>query len=92
MTVTATSVGGSRRPAADAKATLESTFGSVRLWDGRLFVLDAVARDRGLAAEVAAQARSRGRLARVTEVGARGVRLGDGERARNVWVVWTRVA
>ncbi len=88
----ATSVGCGRRPAADAKATLESTFGSVRLWDGRLFVLDAVARDRGLADVVAAQARSRGRLARVTEVGARGVRLGDGERARNVWVVWTRVA
>jgi hypothetical protein len=81
-----------RHPAAEAKATLESTFGSVRLWDGRLFVLDAVARDRGLADEVAAQARSRGRLARVTEVGARGVRLGDGERARNVWVVWTRLA
>src|SRR2546428_644199 len=57
-----------------------------------LLVLDAVPRDHDLADEVAAQARSRGRLARVTEVGARGVRLGDGERARNVWVVWTRVA
>jgi hypothetical protein len=63
----------------------------VRLWDGRLFVPDAVARDRNLAVEVAARARSRGRLARVTEVGARGIRLGDGELARNVWVVWTRV-
>ena len=86
-----TPIGAGRRLAADAKATLESTFGSVRLWDGRLFVLDAVARDRDLADEVAAQARLRGRLARVTEVGARGVRLGDGERARNVWIVWTRV-
>ena len=92
MTVAATSFGCGRPLATDAKATLELTFGSVRLWDGRLFVLDAVSRDRDLADEVAAQARSRGRLARVTEVGARGVRLGDGERARNVWVVWTRVA
>jgi len=89
--VAVTPIGAGRRLAADAKATLESTFGSVRLWDGRLFVLDAVARDRDLADEVAAQARLRGRLARVTEVGARGVRLGDGERARNVWIVWTRV-
>jgi hypothetical protein len=74
---------------ADHKATLEQTFGSVRLWNGRLFVLDAIARDRELASEVAARARTRGRLARVTEVGGRGVLLGDGERAMNVWAVWT---
>jgi hypothetical protein len=71
------------------RARLEAIFGSVRLWGGRLFLLDAIARDRQLADEVAAQARTRGRLARVTAVGARGVRLGDGERMRNVWVVWT---
>ena len=77
------------RALADHKATLEQTFGSVRLWNGRLFVLDAIARDRELASEVAARARTRGRLARVTEVGGRGVLLGDGERAMNVWAVWT---
>ena len=77
------------RMLADHKATLEQTFGSVRLWNGRLFVLDAIARDRELASEVAARARTRGRLARVTEVGGRGVLLGDGERAMNVWAVWT---
>ena len=77
------------RTLADHKATLEQTFGSVRLWNGRLFVLDAIARDRELASEVAARARTRGRLARVTEVGGRGVLLGDGERAMNVWAVWT---
>jgi hypothetical protein len=74
---------------ADNRATLEQTFGSVRLWNGRLFVLDAIARDRQVAGEVAARARTRGRLARVTEVGARGVLLSDGQRAMNVWVVWT---
>jgi hypothetical protein len=73
----------------DDKASLEQTFGSVRMWNGRLFVLDAIARDRDLAGEVAARARTRGRLARVTEVGARGVLLGDGERAANVWAIWT---
>jgi hypothetical protein len=74
---------------ADHKATLEQTFGSVRLWNGRLFVLDAISRDRDIAGEVAARARTRGRLARVTEVGGRGVRLGDGQRAANVWAIWT---
>jgi hypothetical protein len=82
-------LGLARRPLADNKATLEQTFGSVRLWNGRLFVLDAIARDRDLASQVAARARTRGRLARVTEVGARGVLLGDGERAANVWAIWT---
>ena len=77
------------RTLADHKATLEQTFGGVRLWNGRLFVLDAIARDRELASEVAARARTRGRLARVTEVGGRGVLLGDGERAMNVWAIWT---
>ena len=77
------------RALADHKATLEQTFGSVRLWNGRLFVLDAIARDRELAGEVAARARTRGRLARVTAVGGRGVLLGDGERAMNVWAIWT---
>lgn len=76
----------------DTKQTLEETFGSVRSWAGRLYVLDAVARERSLAHEVATRARTRGRSARVTEIGARGVRLPDGDRARNVWVVWTRVA
>ena len=82
-------LGPAPRALADHKATLEQTFGSVRLWNGRLFVLDAIARDRELASEVAARARTRGRLARVTEVGGRGVLLGDGERAMNVWAVWT---
>ena len=76
------------RALADHKATLEQTFGSVRLWNGRLFVLEAIARDRDLATEVAARARTRGRLARVTEVGGRGVLLGDGERAMNAWAIW----
>ena len=71
------------------RAKLEAIFGSVRVWGGRLFLLDAIARNRHLAEEVAARARTRGRLARVTAVGARGVRLGDGERVGNVWVVWT---
>src|SRR5918912_65348 len=53
------------RALAEDKATLEQTFGSVRLWNGRLFVLDAIARDRDIAGEVAARARTRGRLARV---------------------------
>ena len=77
---------------ASHKHSLEATFGSVRSWAGRLYVLDAVARERSVAHEVANRARTRGRFARVTEIGARGVRLADGERARNVWVVWTRVA
>jgi len=77
------------RRLAEARAPLEQTFGSVRLWNGRLFVLDAIARDRDIAGEVAARARTRGRLARVTEVGARGVLLGDGQRAANVWAIWT---
>jgi hypothetical protein len=77
------------RALADARATLEHTFGSVRLWNGRLFVLDAITRDRHIAGQVAARARNLGRLARVTEVGARGVLLGDGQRAANVWAIWT---
>jgi hypothetical protein len=85
-------LGLARHRLAAEKATLEQSFGSVRLWDGRLFVLDAIARNRGLASEVAARARTRGRLARVTEVGSRGVMLGDGERASNVWAVWTSPA
>ena len=40
------------RTLADHKATLEQTFGSVRLWNGRLFMLDAIARDRELASEI----------------------------------------
>jgi len=36
---------------ADHKATLEQTFGSVRLWNGRLFVLDAISRDRDILAK-----------------------------------------
>ena len=82
-------LGHAPRALADHKATLEQTFGSVRLWNGRLFVLDAIARDRHIAGEVAARARTRGRLARVTEVGGRGVLLGDGQRAANVWAIWT---
>lgn len=82
-------LGPAPRALIDDKASLEQTFGSVRMWNGRLFVLDAIARDRDLAGEVAARARTRGRLARVTEVGARGVLLGDGERAANVWAIWT---
>jgi hypothetical protein len=82
-------LGLARHALVDDKAVLEKTFGSVRLWNGRLFVLDAIARDRELAGEVAARARTRGRLARVTEVGARGVLLGDGQRAANVWAIWT---
>ena len=42
------------RALAHHKATLEQTFGSVRLWNGRLFVLDAISRDRDIAGEVAA--------------------------------------
>jgi hypothetical protein len=87
--VSAIPLGLAPRALADHKATLEQTFGSVRLWNGRLFVLDAIARDRELAGEVAARARTRGRLARVTAVGGRGVLLGDGERAMNVWAIWT---
>jgi hypothetical protein len=77
--VSAIPLGLAPRALADHKATLEQTFGSVRLWNGRLFVLDAIARDRELAGEVAARARTRGR----------GVLLGDGERAMNVWAIWT---
>jgi hypothetical protein len=87
--VSAIPLGLAPRALADHKATLEQTFGSVRLWNGRLFVLDAIARDRELAGEVAARARTRGRLARVTAVGGRGVLLGDGERAMNAWAIWT---
>jgi hypothetical protein len=87
--VSAIPLGLAPRALADHKAALEQTFGSVRLWNGRLFVLDAIARDRELAGEVAARARTRGRLARVTAVGGRGVLLGDGERAMNVWAIWT---
>jgi hypothetical protein len=86
--VSAIPLGLAPRTLADHKATLEQTFGSVRLWNGRLFALEAIARDRDLATEVAAWARSRGRLARVTEVGGRGVLLGDGERAMNAWAIW----
>jgi hypothetical protein len=87
--VSAISLGLAPRTLADSRATLQQTFGSVRLWNGRLFVLDAIARDRDIAGEVAARARTRGRLARVTEVGSRGVLLGDGQRAANIWAIWT---
>ena len=73
------------------RAALEQTFGTVRVWDRRLFVLDAIARERHLADQIAAQARTRGRLARVTQVGERGIQLGDGRRVKDVWVVWTGV-
>lgn len=57
---------------------------------GRAFVLDAIARDRPRAEEIAAYARRLGLYARVTQVGPRGMLSGDGERVRQAWAVWTR--
>ena len=73
------------------RAALEQTFGSVRMWDRRLYVLDAIARERPLADRIARQARTRGRLVRVTRVGERGIQLGDGRRVRDVWAIWTGI-
>jgi hypothetical protein len=68
---------------------LAALYGSVRDFNGSLFVLEGTSQELRLAREVAEGHRREGRKSRVTSVGKRGVKDNSGNRRTNCYAIWT---